>query len=102
MGCVQIVLKAGHGGAALNTLLGPFPVVRLYFNQAGAKPWSLDTGVGTIEHCMAAVIIKHPVAKTVYDSETEDQVKAWIEFHDVCIQMLPAYAILLPEREKPQ
>jgi hypothetical protein len=53
-------------------------MIRLYFNVAGSRPWSVDLGVPSAERTFHLVGIEHATARCVYEP---GQVPcAWIEF----------------------
>ena len=75
------------------------PVLRVYFNRHGGRPWSVDMGTGTPESLFTDVVLSHASGLTTYrplkDGENPTEVPcAWIEFHDHELIAGPNVAII--------
>jgi hypothetical protein len=71
--------------------------LRLYFNQAGPKPWSIDTGEGTAEICIKMVSINKVWGLAYYKPDAADGIKAWIQLTGAKVQFFKDSAYILPE-----
>ena len=74
-------------------------MIRLYFNQHGDKPWSVDEGPGTQEHTFKVVNISRGLARTVYNRDlqgSQTEPCAWIEFYNCRLREVLGYAEILP------
>lgn len=60
-------------------------MVRVYFNKACSRPWSVDTGAGTTERTYQYVAFVGMTGCAVYEPCVGDDTvtpTAWIEFND--------------------
>lgn len=61
-------------------------MIRLYFNQHGDKPWSIDRGFDTPETICKYVSVDAP-GECMYKPDAQDGVKAWVQFNAAVLQI---------------
>jgi hypothetical protein len=71
--------------------------VRLYFNRAGDKPWSLDSGPGTKELQVNQVSLRNIAGRAIFSPASGDNLAtptAWLELYDCEVALVDGEAIL--------